>query len=297
MLDVSLITGFLKFLSPVKFPRWMGSAFRGGLGQHLKRIVCYHPLRECEGCERSSGCLFYAAYQNPSAKKGHAPPPRPVILVPPFFGKEMEFEREAKLELKLLMFGDYARYFPYVILALQQFGSYGLGDARHLGQNRFEVVEAKCEFSGELVYDGGTIYPSNMKVVDAADLPPVEQRRLRVGFRTPIELSLGFPPPPEHLLKLIRQRLVLFVNEYGSGERVPGFECRGEVKSIAKHHHKLVGYSRRSGRREFWHCWTGIAEYDFEELNEAGRWLLGAGGMLGAGAKSSFGLGFFDILP
>ncbi|MEM3514777.1 MAG: hypothetical protein QW495_05580, partial [Candidatus Hadarchaeum sp.] len=181
-------------------------------------------------------------------------------------------------------------------LALQQFGSYGLGDARHLGQNRFEVAGARCEFSGELVYEGGTIYPSRAKAVDVTDLPPVGQKRLRVGFKTPIDLPLGFPPSPEHLLKLIRQRLVLLVNEYGSGERVPDFKCKGEVKPIAKHYHRLVGYSRRSGRREFWNCWTGIADYNFEEIDETGKWLLSVGKVLGAGAKSSFGLGFFDFI-
>jgi CRISPR/Cas system endoribonuclease Cas6 (RAMP superfamily) len=252
-------------------------------------------MRECEGCERSSECLFYANYQNPSAKKGHAPPPRPIILTPPFFGKEMEFAGEAKLELKLLMFGDYARYFPYVILALQQFGSHGLGDARHFDWNKFEVAEAKCEFSDEVVYDGGTIYPSNLKSLDVRELPQIEQKHLRLGFRTPIELPAGFPPLPEHLLQMVRQRLILLANEYGSGEKVPGFACRGLVKTIAKHYHQLIGYSQRSGRREFWNCWTGIADYDFEELDETGRWLLGVGRVLGAGAKSSFGCGFFDV--
>ncbi|MCS7132035.1 MAG: hypothetical protein NZ934_04850, partial [Hadesarchaea archaeon] len=254
-----------------------------------------HPMRECEGCDRAQRCLFYAAYEKPFARRGHAPPPRPIILVPPFFGREMEFSGEAKLEMKLLMFGDYARYFPHVLLALQQFGSHGLGDARHLGQNRFEVLEARCEFSGGVTYDGSTIYPSRMKVVDVVDLPPVEHRRLRVGFRTPIELPMGFPPPPEHLLRLIRQRLVLLVNEYGSGERVPEFKCGGKVRPLARHYHRLVGYSRRSGRREFWRCWTGVAEYELEEVDDVARWLLGVGRVLGAGAKSSFGLGFLDV--
>ncbi|MEM0358997.1 MAG: hypothetical protein QXG22_03170 [Candidatus Hadarchaeales archaeon] len=193
------------------------------------------------------------------------------------------------------MFGDYIRYFPHTILALQQFGSYGLDDARHIGQNKFEVVEARCELSGGIVYDGSKIYPSNIKAVDVVDLPPVKHRHLRVGFKTPIELPLGFPPSPQHLLKLIRQRLVLLVNEYGSGKRVPEPKCEGKVKQVAKHYHRLIGCSQRSGRREFWNCWTGIAEYEFEKIDKTGEWLLGVGGVLGAGAKSSFGMGFLDL--
>jgi len=296
MLELACFNLRLRFSDATRLPRWMGSAFRGGLGQHLRRTVCYRPMHRCDTCDQARRCLYYVAYENPWAKRGHAPPPRPILLVPPFFGKEMELVDDAKLEVKLLMFGSYVRYFPYVILALQQFGSHGLGDARCFGYNRFEVAEAKCEFSGGVVYDGGTIYPSNMNVVDVADLPPMEQKHLRVGFRTPIELPLGFPPPPGHLLKLIRRRLVLFVNEYGSGERIPEFKCKGEVKPVTKHYHRLIGYSQRSGRREFWNCWTGVAEYSFEELDKTGKWLLGVGRVLGAGAKSSFGLGFLDIM-
>ncbi len=118
-----------------------------------------------------------------------------------------------------------------------------------------------------------------------------------MGFRTPMELPKDFPPSPEHLLRLIRQRLVLLVNEYGDGSRVPEPEVKGRVNPVARHHHRLIGYSRRSGRREFWQCWTGIADYEFEEINEVGQWLLGVGKVLGAGAKSSFGLGFFDVGP
>ncbi|MEM2300502.1 MAG: hypothetical protein QXI28_04820 [Candidatus Hadarchaeales archaeon] len=295
MLELSLTFLDLHFSSGAKLPRWLGSAFRGGLGQHLKRISCYHPMRECKSCDRAQVCLFYATYEKPVAKQGHAPPPRPIILVPPFFGKEMEFAHEAKLELKLLMFGEYVHHFPYVILALQQFGSCGLGDVRHLGQNKFEVVEARCRFSGKPVYDGDRIYPENMEIMDVVDFPLIDQKHLRIGFRTPIELPLGFPPSPEHLLTLIRRRLVLFVNEYGNGEKVPEFKVSGKVETVAKHYHRLVGCSQRSGKREFWNCWTGIADYEFEELDETGRWLLGVGRELGAGAKSSFGLGFFDI--
>ena len=297
MLRLSSLTLTLGFEGEVKLPRWMGSAFRGGLGQHLKRIVCHRPMRECERCDRTQACLYYAAYEKPHARRGHAPPPRPLVLVPPFFGRELEFERGAKLTLKLLMLGDYARYFPHAMLALQQFGSQGLGDARYFGRNRFEVIEASCDFSGKVVYDGGKIYPSALEVLDVRELSPIDRKRLRVGFRTPIQCKLGFPPPPERLLRMIRARLVRFVNEYGDGSKVPEPEAEGKVTPVAKHRQRLVGYSQRSGRREFWHCWTGIAEYEFERIDEHARWLLGVGKWLGAGAKSSFGLGFFDFLP
>lgn len=159
MLELASINLRLSLHGPTKLPRWLGSAFRGGLGQHLRRLVCPRPLRACEECDRLEACLYYAAYERPYAKRGHAPPPRPLVLVPPFFGRELKLERGGRLEVGLLLMGDYARYLPHVLLALQQFGSHGLGEPRYFGQNRFEVTEARCERSGRLVYDGERYIP------------------------------------------------------------------------------------------------------------------------------------------
>lgn len=57
-----------------------------------------------------------------------------------------------------------------------------------------------------------------------------------------------------------------------------------------------MGYGK-TGRREFWHCWTRKVEYEFELIERVGRWLLEVGAVLGAGAKSSFGLGFIGVQP
>jgi hypothetical protein len=294
MLSLASLNLTLRFRE-AELPRWLGSAMRGGLGQHLRRAVCYRPMQECRSCDLTESCLYYQAYERPYAKRGQAPPARPIVLVPPFFGKKITFRREGRIEVGALLFGRSVQNLPHLILALQQFGSHGLGEGRYLGKNRFEVERATCRFSNQVVFDRGVIYPDHLRIAEITEIAPAADNHLQVRFRTPIELPLGFPPPPEHLLKLIRQRLVMFVNEYGTGEKIPDFTCRGSVKPIANHYHRLVGYSRRSGRREFWNCWTGIAEYDFEEIDETGRWLLGVGQVIGAGAKSSFGLGFFDV--
>jgi hypothetical protein len=277
-----------------ELPRWLGSAFRGGFGQHLRRIVCYRPMRECADCERTGECLYYQTYEREFARRGHSAPPRPIILVPPFFGKPLVFEREGRLELRLLLFGDFLRNLPHTLLALQQFGSHGLGEARYHGRNRFEVHRAVCERSGKLVFDGSTIYPGNLEPVEVGEIAPASGNKFEIGFRTPIDCPKAFPPPPDRLLHMIRRRLVLYVNEYGTGERIPDFTCEGAVKPLAKHRHRLIGYSKRSGRREFW-AWTGIARYEFGELDAGARWLLRVGEVLGAGGKASFGMGFFDL--
>jgi len=296
MLSLASLSLTLRF-GEAELPGWLGSAMRGGFGQHLRRIVCYRPLHECESCGQAGECLYYETFERPCSRRGYAPPPRPIVLVPPFFGRRVTFRKEGRVEVGLLLLGRSVRNFPHVLLALQQFGFHGLGEGRYFGRNRFEVERATCRFSNRVVFDGGVIHPDRLRTLDVARIARVRGSRFRVHFRTPIELPLGFPPSPEHLLGLIRQRLLLLVNEYGTGEEVPGFSCRGSVRPGSGHRHRLVGYSQRSGRREFWNCWTGLADYDFGELDENGRWLLGVGRVLGAGAKSSFGMGFFDLTP
>ena len=241
MLSLSSLTLTLRF-QDAELPRWLGSAMRGGFGQHLRRIVCYRPMRECRSCELAESCLYYEAYERPYAKRGHAPPPRPIVLVPPFFGRKLTFRKDGKLEVGLLLFGQSVQKLPHVLLALQQFGSHGIGEGRYMGKNRFEVERATCRFSNQIVFDRGVIHPNNIRIVDITEIAPVSGDHFQVNFRTPVELPLGFPPPPEHFLKLIRQRLVMVVNEYGAGEKIPDFTCRGSVRPVAKHHHRLVGY-------------------------------------------------------
>jgi hypothetical protein len=254
-------------------------------------------MQECDSCGLSGSCLYYECYERPYAKRGYAPPPRPIVLIPPFFGRKIALKGGGRISVELLLLGRTTKNLPHVILALQQFGSQGLGEGRYLGKNRFEVERATCRFSRRVVFNNGVIHPNHLRTTDISRIPPLRGNRFRVKFRTPIELPGGFPPTPEHLLRLIRQRLVMLVNEYGSGDKIPVPRCRGSVRPLSGRIHRLVGYSRRSGRREFWNCWTGIADYSFEEIDETGRWLLGVGRVLGAGAKSSFGLGFFDVSP
>lgn len=55
--------------------------------------------------------------------------------------------------------------------------------------------------------------------------------------------------------------------------------------------HKLYHRSKREGER-FFITYTGKAEYDVEVDDDAAK-LLKIGELIGAGAKSSFGMGFF----
>jgi hypothetical protein len=84
-LEVAPLTTLLRFKTPTFLPYWMGSAFRGGVGIQLKEICCLSPQIECDEC--STRCIYYELYERKKQKKGYAPPPKPIVFIPPFFGK------------------------------------------------------------------------------------------------------------------------------------------------------------------------------------------------------------------
>lgn len=275
----------------------MGSAFRGGVGIQLKQAFCPTPERECEGCAVQESCVYYALYENKSQKVGGAAPPRPILLVPPFFGREMRWNEGAILSLGLILFGDYIRYLPHIVHALSMLGKKGIGSRRCYGLNQF-MVSSITSMQGKEVYRDGSVSMENITPMDVCELssPLVEQESaLTVRFKTPMVLkSGGFPPSLDRLLWMVRQRLILYVNEYGDGARVPSFECISEVLSSNAHFHVLRGVSSRAGARQFY-AYTGEVEYRVHELDESARWLLAVGSLIGAGPKASFAMGFFDV--
>ena len=234
-------------------------------------------------------------YERETAKRGHAPPIRPIIIVPPFFGKKMEFREGCKLNVDVFLFGTFSKYLPYVLLGMNLLGFSGIGSLRRYYMNRFVIETATCALSGKRIYDGEKINLTSLKTLDMANLNNCIENPIKVGFRTPLILkSSDFPPNPEMLLNLIRSRLILYINEYGDGTKVGKAKCSGEVNQISKHFHRLERRSRRAGARQF-DGFTGIAEYSFDELNEVGKWLLNVGLLLGAGPRSAFGCGFLDL--
>jgi CRISPR/Cas system endoribonuclease Cas6 (RAMP superfamily) len=292
MILLSRITLNLEFTTPAIFPYWMGSAFRGGFGQTLKRAVCPDSKRECQSCEIRDKCLFFYTYMKEKSRRGYAPPIKPIILIPPFFGKKMRIEKEPRLSIEALFFGDFTKYLPHVILAMSLLGKRGLYAQRYEGLNRFEIKEIGCSLSQRIVYDGETIFLKNLTVIDIKDLDPLKTKRARIGFKTPFT-GREFPPEPSDLLNGIRNRLIRFVNEYGNGENIPEIGVSGRVEGFTRHYHRLERRSRRSDKRVF-HSYTGVVEYCFEELDRMAAWILGLGFHIGCGPDASFGCGFLQ---
>ena len=97
-------------------------------------------------------------YVRLGAARGYAPPSRPVILIPPFYGTPLEFE-DGNLKVELLIFGRFLRFIPHILLGMQLLGQQGLGSLRHYGLNTFRIELGICAFSGKSVVQGDVMFP------------------------------------------------------------------------------------------------------------------------------------------
>jgi len=228
------------------------------------------------------------------AKRGYAPPVKPLVAVPPFFGRSLEVEKDCTLSLETILFGDFDRYLPQLIVGLSSLGYSGLGSLRPYGFNRFDVESGVCAFSGRAILREGVLYPGSLQSIGVSDIQPIESAQVSVGFRTPFTGSV-FPPNLDELIELTRRRLIGFVNEYGDGANVPAFSCKGEIARSSVHYHKLERRSTRS-EKKFFKGYTGLVDYKIEEADAVSRWLLGVAFVLGCGPDSSFGCGFLQDL-
>lgn len=223
-------------------------------------------------------------YEKERQKRGKSQPPRPIVFIPPFFAEQVEGRGE--IDVDIAIFGDFYRFLPHVIYGLRFLGKLGLNS-----NSKYELVGIRDVLSGKEIYDGERVSIEGLKTIDLGEIMPKKLEEFVVKYHTPIEASR--PIKLEDLLMMIRRRLILYVNEYGSGE-APDFNCNAEILENEWKEHSLMHRSRRKGRRVY-HALTGFAKYRIRECNENAMKLLTIGELIGAGAKASFGMGFFRI--
>ncbi len=266
-------------------PPWLGNKFRGGFGSVLLKAVCGYIKPTCNVCRSTDDCLYYALYIRDKQKRGKSQPVRPIIFVPPFFGKRVDGRGEIAIEINV--FGDYIRYLPHIIYGLRFLGKLGLN-----ATSKYELVSVTDAFSGKKIYDGETVMAEKIKTIDLGNtIPTSVSEVLEIRYSTPIEARVPIHLP--FLIHLIRRRLILYVNEYGKGE-VFDYRCKAEIIESEWQKHELIHRSKRQGKRSFYAI-TGYAKYRIIDIDENSLKLLTIGEMIGAGAKASFGMGFFRL--
>lgn len=284
-LKLTKLKAILDFPS-YNLPYWLGNKFRGGFGNVLLKAVCGYLHPSCRSCSSREDCLYYALYIREKQKRGKSQPVRPIVFIPPFFGKAVKGRGEMEVEINI--FGDYIKYLPHVIYGLRYLGKLGLNS-----ESRYELVSITDYFSGREVYDGESVKISGVKTVDLSEIKPDRvNKELKIDYYTPIEART--PVDLCFLIHMVRRRLILYINEYGNGT-APDYECKAEITESSWNRHRLIHYSKRHGRRTFYGV-TGVAAYTISYMDETAAKLLSIGELIGAGAKSSFGMGFYKIM-
>ena len=125
--------------TPLSFPAYAGSTWRGAFGKALRRAVCVTRQPECGGCLLQRNCVYSLVFETPAGaepllSKGNAAP-RPYLLHP-LSTSGQTYQAGETLRIQLTLFGRALEHLPYLIHSIQQMGQQGVGAK----QGRFDLV-------------------------------------------------------------------------------------------------------------------------------------------------------------
>lgn len=179
----------LRALTPIQFPAYAGSTWRGAFGHALRRTVCITREPECTHCLLWRSCVYAQVFETPAGQgpllEKVSAAPHPYILQP-LATSGRQYAPGETLHLHLTLVGAAIGHLPYLIHALQQVGERGIGK----GDGRYALLEVQQEAapgSGEwatihTVGESLQALPGSVPVI-----PPLPDA-LRVVLRTPFRL-------------------------------------------------------------------------------------------------------------
>ena len=120
-------------------PEYKGSAFRGGFGHALKRVVCPFDDGRCyRGCIQPGRCVYSYVFETPLPEeiatiftpiRGALDAPHPFVLEPPEEEKQ-HYSADDRLSFHLIVIGRAMDYLPYFLFAFDALGRIGLGKGK-----------------------------------------------------------------------------------------------------------------------------------------------------------------------
>lgn len=241
-------------IDTIRMPAYPGSAWRGLLGQGLRRTACVTRQPTCKGCLLVHSCVYSTLFETPApvgqAAQGYTAMPHPFVLdIDPKASTQLA--PGADFDLVIHLMGNAIAQVPYLIHALAGAGERGIGTTRgrfrlcgverepSLGSERWErVFDAE---RGEYRPMENTV-PSIPAAPDAVILHVLTPLRIkREGrFVGAVELT------SLDLLRVLYRRLRRLAELYGGDP--DGFDARGlDV---------LAASLRLVPQRLHWHEWT-----------------------------------------
>lgn len=210
-----------------------GNVLRGAFGSSLRRLICALPSRseplECVPCSLRESCPYCLIFSpiglNPA--KRLQTPPRGYVIKPPL-EEETHYHGDHPLRFEMVLVGDRVRFLPYLIVALQELGRWGIGLNR--GQFSLGGLEALRQRGFESIYDPVTHTVSNVDasirgeeiLMRAEDF---EEDGVTIHFLTPTRIRYNPTgerdksevvrvPEFHHLLRRLRDRVSALSSTY-----------------------------------------------------------------------------------
>ncbi|GIV96841.1 MAG: hypothetical protein KatS3mg057_1498 [Herpetosiphonaceae bacterium] len=309
---------------PLELRQHTGASLRGALYNTLWGRFCTMPeQRSCPACPLHTVCPV-ASLMEPL--RPHSPDganiPRPFAIRPPT-SPNRTFGPGEQFTFGITMIGASIQLFPYLALALNDMGRYGVG--RRVAENDWErgrfVIEqiaAVNLLTGEIqvvqVAGSTLIHLPNLPIswADAeAQAQTLPQDRIRLRFLTPLRLIqrdaarqksvLVTRPLLDVLVQRLAERHDRLAREYGGiplgRERTAALTARAaEIRLLvdATHWEDVSSFSGRKGRRTPIGGLIGEALYagDLRELLPLLLW----GSVIQAGKDTTKGNGVYEVI-
>jgi hypothetical protein len=289
-------------LEPIFLPRYKGSAFRGCLGEAMRKLTCRYRGANCEKCKEKYTCAFSQLF-NSFVEPGHPhhdkfpKSPHPYIIVP-LSDDKTEFGTGDTFGFELTLIGKAIGRLPELSGAFNLMGQLGIGKRR----GKFRPIELQTLHPSQgyeaLPYFGKSC------ILSFDQLPSVElKNHLFIQLENPLRIKengqlLRVAPRFDLLAARLALRLGLLAH-FHCGAPWPETESLPGAANVTtgQSNVQLTDWRRYSGTQETtmnFDGLTGTIIYTGTELN---NWLplFIAGSWLHAGSTATFGLGKFSI--
>jgi hypothetical protein len=290
-------------IEPVYISAYKGSAFRGCLGDALRRVVCrYNRYKSCEQCRFNQSCSLSLLYSsqlpaNHSLFGKYTNPPRPYIINP-MPGQQTIIEKDEIFFFDLTLVGSAVEHLPVLVQAFQTMGELGLGSRK----SKFEPVKLE-HFVPLYGFMPIPVFGTPAEIGLYA-LPFKSFTNLvPLRFIHPVRFLSGGEPYREvpsfgMLAENLTQRLALLAHLYCGAHWINTDGIAAGCSNIHIKSHNLewkdwTRYSGKQGMRQNYDGHLGTITY----TGELASWqkLLNMGCWLHAGSTATFGLGKYEI--
>jgi CRISPR-associated endoribonuclease Cas6 len=170
----------------IKLPVFPGSAWRGALGNALKKTVCIVRNTPCQACLLKSSCAYSYIFETPppdtaeKMRKYNATPHPFVLQLPQTNNPETNH-----YQLDLVIFGHALRYFPYIVHALQKAGKDGIGGSRQVF-SLLRIDQISIDGKMTTVYQDGKLNTQNQHTY--LTIPTMPQGII-ININTPLRIK------------------------------------------------------------------------------------------------------------